>query len=288
MTQKTRSRIAIVTDSAVCLPQALIQQHNIHVVPFQLIWDGRSYRDGIGMTPSEFYRYFRDSSTPPSTAQPTLGDFEELYAQLGKEAEGIVSIHVPERLSSTIPAAHLAAEQASPVPVRIIDAHTAATAQGFVVLAAARAAESGAGLEQVVSVAEEYTKRVGLFASLQTLEHLHRGGRIGRAAALLGSRLRVYPILYLAKEQVRVAGIARSRQKAKERILELMSAHVGLQPIRASVFHADALDEAHWMARQVQGRFRCLEFFISEFTPVMGAHTGPGTIGVAFCLEGGA
>ncbi|MCD6520862.1 MAG: DegV family EDD domain-containing protein, partial [Anaerolineae bacterium] len=127
--------------------------------------------------------------------------------------------------------------------------------------------------------------RVGLYATLRTLEYLRRGGRIGQAATLLGARLHVCPVLYLADEQVHVAGVTRSRRRAKERILDLLASKVGDAPIRASVFHAAVPDEAAEMAEQVQSRFHCLEFFISEFTPVMGAHTGPGTIGVAFCLE---
>jgi len=285
MTDEARTRVAVVTDSAACVPANLARELDIHVAPLQLIWEGQAYRDGEDMTPTEFYRCFRQSTTRPTTTQPTLGDFVQIYSRLARRAEAIVSIHVAERLSTTLEVARLAAEQVSGVPIRVVDACTGATAQGFVALAAARAARAGGTVAEVVSVAETYRERVGLYLTLETLEHLRRGGRIGQAATLLGSRLRILPIIYIADQEVRVGGVTRSRERAKQRVLELVAARVGSSPIRASVFHADAEEEALTLAQEVQERFRCLEFFISEFTPVMGAHTGPGVIGVAFCIE---
>lgn len=285
MAHRPRRRIAVVTDSVACIPPPLARELEIHVVPLEVTLERKAYLDGVDITPTQFYRRLRESRTPPTTSQPGLGKFAKLYREVGQQAEGIVSIHVVGGLSSTVEVARLAAEQASPVPIRIVNSQTATAAQGFVVLAAARAARSGASLEEVVSTAEYYRSRVGFFLTLETLEHLHRGGRIGQAAALLGSRLRIYPILRLANQRISVGGVTRSRRRALQRILELLAARAGSAPIRASVFHADALEEANWMAQEVQQRFRCVEFFISEFTPVMGAHTGPGVVGVAFCLE---
>lgn len=279
------SKIAVVTDSGACLPAELVQRYHIHVVPFELVWDGRSYRDGIDITPIEFYQRLRKAASLPTTSQPALGDFAALYARLGREAEGIVSIHAASELSATFFTAQLAAEQASSVPIQIIDSRTGGAAEGFVVLAAARAVAAGGNLEEVVAAAKATIPRVGLFATLETLEYLHRGGRIGEAAALLGSRLHVHPILYLADGRVKVAGVTRSRHKAMERILELMAEHVGKRPLCISVFHADALEEVEWIEAKVRARFDCQDFYLTEFTPVMGAHTGPGVIGLAFCAR---
>jgi DegV family protein with EDD domain len=263
----------------------LVQKYHIHIVPFELIWDGQSYRDGIDITPSEFYRRLRKATAWPTTSQPALGDFATLYARLGQEVEGIVSIHASGELSATLHTAQLAAEQASPVPVRVIDSRAGAAAEGFVVLAAARAAAAGGSLEEVAAAAEATIPRVGLFATLETLEYLHRGGRIGEAAALLGSRLHIHPILYLAEGRVKVAGVAHSRRKAMERILDLMADWVGKYPMCVSAFHADALQEVEWIEAKVRARFDCQEFYLTELTPVMGAHTGPGVIGLAFCAR---
>lgn len=285
MTSRAKARVAVVTHSAACVPANLARELDICVAPLQLIWEDRVYRDGKDMTPTEFYRRFRQGTTRPTTTQPTLGDFVDIYSRLARRAEAIVSIHVAERLSTTLEVARLAAQEVPSVPIRVVDACTGATAQGFVALAAARAARAGGSLAEVVSVAEACRERVGLYLALETLEHLHRGGRIGQAATLLGSRLGILPILYLADQEVRVAGVARRRGRAKERVLELTASRVGSSAIRASVFHADAEEEALAMGQRVRERLRCLEFFISEFTPVMGAHTGPGVIGVAFCIE---
>jgi len=251
------ARIAVVTDSAACVPAELVRKYEIHVVPFELIWNGQSFRDGVDITPTEFYRRLRKSNSWPTTSQPALGDFASLYTQLGRYADGIVSIHAAGELSATLRTAQLAAEQASPVPVRVIDSRTGATAEGFVVLAAARAAAAGANLEEVAAAARAAIPRVGLFATLETLEYLRRGGRIGEAAALLGSQLHLHPILYLADGRVKVAGVARSRHKAIERIVELMAGRVGNRPLCVSVFHADALQDVEIMKAMVHSRFNC-------------------------------
>jgi DegV family protein with EDD domain len=284
MPDNLRKTVAIVTDSAACVPPALAQEYGIQVVPYQLVWDGQVYWDGQDLTPSEFYRRFRTSSTYPTTATPTMGQFIAAYRRAAEQAQAIVAIFVAETLTSTIRLARQAAQEVD-IPVRIVDPHTAATPEGFIVLAAARAAQQGASPDEVVALAESYRGRVGMFFAMETLEHLHRGGRIGQAATLLGARLRIQPVLTLADGQVKPVTIMRSRQRALERLVEETAKVVGTRPIRASVFHADVAEEAQQLAERVQRAFRCIEFFISEFTPVMGAHTGPGIIGIGYCLE---
>lgn len=277
------AQIAVVTDSAACIPVNLARECRIQVIPLELVWEGRRYRDGLDITPADFYRRLRQSSAWPTTSVPSLGTFVNLYAQLSDEAQDIVSIHVAAELSGTYQVARLAAEQAAPGRVHTIDSRTGAIAEGFVVLAAARVAAAGGSLQDVVNAAETAKNRVGLFITMQTLEYLHRGGRIGEAAALLGSRLHIYPVLYLAEGRVKVAGATRSRRKAMERILAFVAERADERLKCASVFHADApQEELTWMETETRARFACEEFFVTEFTPVMGAHTGPGTIGVGF------
>lgn len=282
------ARVAVVTDSAACIPTEFVQGYDIHIVPFELVWNGQSYRDGLDITPTEVYRRLRElreENSWPTTSQPALGAFATLYAELSRHAAGIVSIHVPAELSGTLHTAELAAAQAATVPVRVIDARTAAIAQGFVVMAAAQAAAAGKNLDEVVAAAEATIPRVGLYATLESLEYLRRGGRIGEAAAVLGTRLRIYPVLYLAEGRVKVAGVARNRRHALERILDLMEERTGKRAKWAAVSHADAAADAMWLKQHVRERFAYQEFFVTEFTPVMGVHTGPGTIVLAFCAE---
>lgn len=276
-------QVAVITDSAACLPPALVQEYGIHIVPYELVWDGESYLDGQDITPQEFYRLFRTRTTYPTTASPTIGRFVETFQRAAQEAKGIVAILVPETLTSTVRVARQAAELVD-IPLRIIDAHTAATAEGFIALEAARAARRGASLDEVAAVAEACRERVGLCFTLETLEHLRRGGRIGRAATLLGARLNIQPVVTLANGQVQPVGVTRNRERALEMILAQVRRAVGERPIRAAVAHADAPEEAAILGERVQREFHCIEFFISEFTPVMGAHTGPGVVGVCYCL----
>ncbi len=278
-------KIAVVTDSVACVPQELLERYNIHVVPFHVVWDGRVYTDGVDLTPGEFYRFFDQNKAFPTTTQPSLADFIRTYARLSEEAEGIVSIHIPEELTGAINVARVAAKEAASVPVRVVDSRMATMAQGFIVLEAARTAAAGGTLDEVVSAAEALIARVDFFATLDDLKHLHRGGRIGEAATLLGSKLRINPILSLAHGRVRVLGVVRTRPRAVEKMIEMMEEKVGQSPIHVSVFHGDALEEAQRIGEEIQSRFDCVEFYVTEFTPVMGAHTGPGVIGLAFYAD---
>jgi DegV family protein with EDD domain len=278
-------KIAVVTDSVACVPKELLERYHIHVVPFHVIWDGRVYTDGVDLTPEEFYRLFGQSKSFPTTAQPSLADFVRTYARLSEDAEGIVSIHIPEELTGAVNVARMAARDAASVPVRVVDSRMTTMAQGFVVLEAARTAAAGGTLDEVVAAAEALIPKVDFFATLDDLKHLHRGGRIGEAATLLGSKLRINPILSLAHGRVRVLGVVRSRRKAEQKMLEMMEEHVGQRPLHASAFHGDALEEAQRMGEEIQSRFNCVEFYVTEFAPVMGAHTGPGVVGVAFYAD---
>lgn len=276
----------IVTDSAACVPADLVRRYGIEVVPYQLIWDGQVYLDGQDMTPDEFYRRFRSSRTYPTTATPTLGQFAALYTRVTERAEAIVAIMTTRTLTATVDVAKTAARELGLQDrVVVIDAQTAGPAQAFVVLAAARAAHQGASADQVAAIAKAHRERVGMLFSLEDLKHLHRGGRIGQAASLLGSHLRIQPVLTLSEGTVRPVTVAHTRQGALARIMARLHRLVDHRPIRAGVFHADVLPEALELGRQVQEEFTCLEFFIADFTPVMGAHTGPGIIGIAYCLE---
>ncbi len=280
------AQIAVVTDSAACIPTALKEQLNIYEIPFELVWDGVIYQNGVGFTPTEFYRRFRQAHTYPTTSQPPLGSFATLYTQLSREYDGIVSIHVSEDMTGTVHGARLAAEQVNGVPIRVLDSRTATIAQGFAVIAAARAAVDGAPLDQVVEAAEQVIRKVDFFATLKTLEHIHRGGRLGEAAVLLGSQLKITPILNLKNGRVSIVGLTRSWKHALEEMVDLSVDRLkGKQRVHASSFHADALKDAEWLRDQLCARVQCAEFYITEFTPVMGAHTGPDVVGVAFYAD---
>jgi len=276
--------VAVVVDSGSGIPPALAKEYDIQVVAHQLVWDGQVYLDGEDLTADVLYRRMRADRTYPTTTAPTLGQFLSAYQRAAQSATGIVSIHVAETLTSTVGLARQAAQQAE-VPVRVVDSRTAATPQAFIALEAARAARSGASLDEVAAVAEACRARVGMFCALETLEHLRRGGRIGRAAILLGARLSIQPVVAVRDGQVLPVGVARTRRRALDQVLAETIKAVGNRRTQLAAFHGDALDEALELAERAREVLDCSDFFVAEFTPVMGAHAGPGVVGLAYCLE---
>jgi DegV family protein with EDD domain len=279
------SKIAIVTDSAACIPPELVREYKIHILPFVLVFGKQIYWDGVDITTTQFYHMLREAKHLPTTSQPSIGDFQELYDSLAREAEGIVSIHIPATLSGTLRTAQSAAGLFPDVPIRVVDSGTAVTAQGFVVLAAAHAAAAGANLDQVVQAAQAVIPRVNLYATLDTLDYLARSGRVPGIAALAGSVLDIHPVFNLRRGQVHTVIRMRTKQHAVKYMLERMAAEAQNTPVHVAVFHADAADQAEELRKQVAEQFRCVELHVTEFTPVMGAHTGPGVIGLAFYAE---
>lgn len=275
-------RVAVVTDSSANLPEELVNELNIHVVPILLTHEGQIFRDGIDITPNQIYRWLRENKRVPSTSSPSIGDFLRLYIRLKDEAVGIVSIHPPPRLSAIYNAARTASQLVDGVLIRVMYFDTAAMGQGFVVLEAARAAAAGADLETVVARAKEVASKVHLLATLETLEYLQWGGRIGGAAALLGSVLRIQPVLCVAGGRVEVFTRARSRQQAVRLMLRQIAEEAGSRPVHVAILHSDAAEEAEQLRQQIVTRFKCVELYITELTPVMGTHAGPGVLGVAF------
>jgi DegV family protein with EDD domain len=279
-------KIAIVTDSASNLPSEVVDEYGITVVPVSLLWDEHVFRDGIDIDPDEVYQRLRSSKSTPTTAAPSVGDFLQTYLRLGEGVDAIVSIHLPDRLSGVISAARLAADMVEDqIPVYVVDAGTAAMGAGFVALAAARAASKGLGVDSIQHVAQDIRKRVYVFAMLNTLKYLQRGGRIGRAAALLGVALQIKPILFINNGVVDVLAKPRTTNRAIKIMLDEMEKRVASRPVHVAVLHADAPESAADLRKRVEERFNCIEVFTCAFTPVMGVHAGPGVIGLAFYAE---
>ena len=279
------AKIAIVTDSVANLPSELVERYDIHVVPNLLVLCGQTFRDGVDITTQEFYRRLREGRHLPTTSAPSVGDFLRVYAKLSQEAEAIISIHIAPELSATFSTAQMASELIEGIPIHVVDARTAAAGQGLVALEAARAAAEGQSLAEVLHRIENVIPKVDLLVTLDTLEYLHRGGRVPAVAALVGSVLQVKPIIYLKNGVTSVLEKPRTRAKAVRRVLEIVEDRVGASPVHVAVMHAEALREAEGLRDEIASRFNCLELFITGFTPVMGAHTGPGVLGMAFWAE---
>ena len=282
--------VAVVTDTTACIPQEMVKEYGIELVPIEVIFDNRVYRDGIDITPAEFYAKLRQTEKLPTTSGSLPGPYLEAYRRASQRADGIVCITESSKFSGMFNSARLAVEMVKEelpgVAVEVLECSSAAAGQGLVVLAAARAAASGKNLAGVVEVVKELMHRVHLFAALDTLHYLVKGGRVPQAAALVNSILGIKPVFSVNGGEAHTVALPRSTKSAMKRVLKLMMKKIGKgQPVHAAVMHADALEQARVLRDQISSRFNCVELFITEFTPVMGVHTGPGVIGAAFYSE---
>jgi DegV family protein with EDD domain len=279
-------KVAVVTDSPATIPEPLLRELDIRVVPVVLSFAGRSYRDGIDITPDEFYRQQRANGHLATTSAPSVGDFVRIYAAAAAAgASGIVSIHLPAHLSATMEAATVASGLIDDVPIHILNSRSVTMAEGFVVLEAARAAAAGAGMEAVVARAEEIIPKVRFYAMLDTLVYLYRGGRIGGAAALMGAMLQIKPVVHLVDGRVEPLAKPRTRGRGVELMIREMAASVDGRPVHAAVMQGDARPEADALRDRLAREFDCIELYTTEFTPVMGAHAGPGLLGIAYYVD---
>lgn len=259
------NRVAIVTESSSNLPPEVVEEYGIHVLPLKVIWEEKVFRDGVDLTPQEFYSRLRMDHYMPTTAAFSPSEFLETFRSLAQEHEAIVAILLSQDLTGSVEAAQIASQMAPTLPVHIVDSRTAAMAQGFIVLEAARAAAAGANAEQVVARAQEMIPRVQFLATLETLEYLRRGGRIGTAAAFLGSMLQMKPIVGIPPAHGTVVGVARPRtwKRAVEQMLDLMGEAVGERPVHVAVSHGDQEEEAHALAEELRRRFDVRELYIT-------------------------
>jgi DegV family protein with EDD domain len=284
MTQK----VAIITDSSACIPGELLRKYRIGLVPLNVIIGRKTYQDGVDITPTKFYALLRETEELPTTSHSSPGAHLEAYRRASRIAPGILCITISSSFSGQFSSAQVAKELAGEslpgVAIEVFDCGTAAAAQGMVVLAAARAAAAGQSLDEVLARAKSVAGRVHLIAMVDSLNYLVRGGHVPKAAAWASSLFKIKPLLTLDDGDARLLANTRTTPRAMARMLKIMKQMVikGL-PLRVAVMHADALKNAELLKEQIASRFDCSELFITEFTPVMGAHIGPGLIGVAFC-----
>jgi DegV family protein with EDD domain len=277
------SKVAVVTDSTAYIPADLIEQHNISVAPQVLIWGEKIYQDGVDITPTEFYERLKKTTVMPSTSQVTPHSFDVIFKDLTEKGFDILALLISEKLSGTIASAVQAREDYPGTKIEIVDSYATAMALGFQVLQVARAAQQGATLDECKSLAEKARGHTGVVFAVDTLEFLHRGGRIGGGTRFLGTALNFKPILELKDGKVEGIERVRTRKKSLLRLLELTEERIaGRQPIRLATLHANAPDEARRLLESASERFDIIENVFSEVSPVVGTHAGPGTIGVAF------
>jgi DegV family protein with EDD domain len=284
-------RVRIVTDTVAQLTEDLIQRHWIKVVPAGIIYcDGKDFIDGVDITPAEAYRLLADDPSQFATAATPPRYFSEAFDELSSTVNEIFCITVSSKLSAVYNTAVLVSEQirekTPELKIRVFDSMNAAGGEGLIVLAAARAAARGLDLDGVAAVADKAREHSEVLFVFDTLRHVHRSGRIPKVVSQAADKLHVRPLCRIYGDgRVHFIGLARSRQKGLQRIIEMARERVGDMPIYVMVVHADALADAEKLKARVEVEFNCCDTFISEFSPIMGYATGPGTLGIAFCPD---
>lgn len=280
-------KIAIVTDSTAYLPSDLVEQYQITVVPQVLIWGEETLLDGIDIQPTEFYERLKTTDIMPTTSQATVATFEEIFERLVGEGKDILAILLSDKLSGTINSYTQALEFFPNANIDFVNSESIAMALGFVVLEAARAAEQGASLAECKAIADDVKKRVGVVFAVDTLEFLHRGGRIGGASRFLGTALQLKPILEVKDGRVEAVERVRTKKKAQMRLIEIVEERTaGSTSVKLATLHANAYDDARALLDEATGRLGNVdESVFSEVSPVVGTHAGPGTVGLAYMVN---
>ena len=278
-----RCKVAVVTDSTSSLTQAMGRTLGIQVVPLYLLSEGQLYRDGVDLDSASFYKRLRAKECLPTTSRPSVDDFLRVYQSLSQQVDAIVSIHLSHEMSGTLDSALSASRQLPGLPIHVIDSRSMSMGLGLLVMAAARACAAGMEAQAIVRLVEGLIPRMNNLFTIDSLDYLHRGGRIGGAATLRGSVLDIKPVLYVKDGRIELLERQRTRQRAIERIIHLMGEHIGTgKRVSAAVFHCAALAEAQELARQVKAQFNGLEPLIAETGLVIGTHLGLGALGLAF------
>jgi DegV family protein with EDD domain len=274
----TTHSVAIVTDSTADLPPELARSHGITVVPLTLNFEGKGLLDGVDIRPDEFYRRLPSATMHPTTSQPAPGRFAEVYRALLAEHDEVVSIHISKKLSGTYESARQAADMTDAKRVRVVDSELVSMSLGLITLAAANLASSGSDAKSVESKVLDMRSQVHTYFSVATLEFLRRGGRIGRASALLGSVLQLKPVLCIRDGLVTPLERVRTFERALNRVVELAREVDRGQGVCVIVGHADAEADAERIGRELDSIAETL--MIQPLGPVVGAHAGPGVVGV--------
>jgi len=280
------AKTAVVTDSTAYIPVDLCQKLNITVVPLAVIWGEETFLDGVTMKPADFYARLANSKVMPTTSQASPDAMHKAFSSVLEKGYDVMGVFISEKLSGTLDSARQAREELASAKDRIalFDSETTAMALGFQAMALARAAAQGASLQDCLKLAAEVRPNTGVFFAVETLEFLHRGGRIGGAQRLLGSALNMKPIITIKDGKVDAAGTVRTSNKAQAKVIELVAERcAGKSKIRLATLQANAEAPAKAVLEQATAQLHAIESVLSAVSPAIGTHTGPGTVGLAYC-----
>jgi DegV family protein with EDD domain len=270
-------RVAVVTDSTSCITKEMAEEYGIKIVYFHVYLDDKHYVDMVELTPSKFYQWQKETKKLAKTSAGVIADYLGAYKEATIGVEAILCISISTGFTDAYGRAVGAKNEFTQVPVEVYDTKTTGGAQGFITLAAAQAANEGKVLAEVIETAEQMKKKVNTLVLVDTLEFLAKGGRIGRAQALLGGMLNVKPLLEISTESgmMEALGRARGRPKAIGQLVNTMKERVGSAPVHIWINHGAMAEEAEKLKETISSQFNCRELYLTGLTPVMGAYTGP-------------
>ena len=281
----TQATVAIVTDSASSIPEALRRELRIEVVPYWVHMGQDAYRSGIDLQPDSFFKRLRaDPEMAVSTGVPAVPVFLEAYQKQAQWAQSIVAVHLAGKQSATCSTATVAGRE-SPIPVTVVDTQTTAMGEGFVVLEAARLAASGASHDEVVEKAQAASANAGVIALLETVSYAFKGGRLSSAASTVGSLLKICPMIRVQHNRVGLAGQARRRSKGIATVIEKIVDEVEDNPVHLAVHYAEDETEGLYVLEELKKRVHCVETYLLRVPIELGVHAGPGALGVAYYVE---
>ena len=281
------SKIALVTDSTAYIPKEYLERYGITVTPQVLIWGHDTYRDGVDIQPDEFYKRLKTTKVMPTTSQVSVMDMHNIFSRLLEQGYEVLGIFISSKLSGTLQSAMQGREELAKGKgkIEILDSNTTAMSMGFQVLSVARAAAEGASQSECKALAEKARECTGVYFVVDTLEFLHRGGRIGGAQRFLGTALNLKPILTIQDGKVEAVERIRTKGKAVERLIDIIAEQTaGKKPVRLASLHANAVDEAKALLEQATRLINPDEVIFTDVSPVVGTHTGPGTVGLAYMV----
>ncbi len=279
----SKDKVAIVVDGTAYLPEDLIQKYNLYVIPLLVNWGGESLQDNVDITADQFYARLQTEKEMPTTSQPSPGDFLEIYNKAAETADSIVCVTISSELSGTYASAIAARDMMDDFPIEVVDSKSTIMGLGFMALAAAEAVAAGADYKETAAKARALVPRMRLLFVVDTLEFLHRGGRIGGASRYMGTILSIKPILTLADGKVTPLDKVRTMKKAVAKMLSIAEKDLrGQTNFRIAVQNASAPAEGNQVAKEVKKKFGLTDVIQSDISPVVGTHVGPGSIAVVY------
>lgn len=279
------SKIAVVTDSTAYIPRELREKLPITVVPQVVTWGEEVFEDDITITPEQFYTRLRDAKVMPKTSQVSVVNMHKAFSTLLEQGYDVLGMFVSSRLSGTFQSAVLGRDEltSEKEKVELMDTETTAMAMGFQVLTVARSAKEGASMTECKALAEKAREHTGVFFAVDTLEFLHRNGRIGGAKRFLGTLLNMKPILTVQNGHVEGFEQIRTKNKALDRVVEIVAEKcAGKSPVRVATLHADARSDAKYLLDKITPLVNPIESVFAAVSPAVGANAGPGTVGLAY------